>query len=102
MKERENVRITRKGRGRRGREGESGWIQPPSSSCTYLLLVLEFPRSDDDPRAHRDAAAHKAGDKDLVERGLKDEVGVVPAVAAHHASALEEGGREDRNGVSLT
>lgn len=62
----------------------------------YLLLVLKLPRSDDEPRTHRDAAAHKARDKELVERGLKDEVGVVPAVAAHHASVLEEGGREGR------
>jgi hypothetical protein len=60
----------------------------------YLLLVLELPGCDNKPRTHRDTTAHKNANEDLVERGLKDEVGVVPAVAAHHASVvIEEGGR---------
>jgi hypothetical protein len=61
----------------------------------YLLLVLELPGCDNESRAHRDATAHKDGTEDLVERGLEDEVGVVPAIAAHHASVLERtrGGR---------
>lgn len=53
---------------------------------TYLLLVLELPRCNDKSGTYCHAAAHKGTDKDFVERGLKDEVGVVSAVAAHHAS----------------